>query len=258
MMKLRRAFTLIELLVVVAIIVILIAVLMPSLSNARNQARAVKCGSNLKQIGQAIYMYAQEYEGTVPIWNVNSAQPTSSRPPAATPQDPRADWEQCLWMVRLFPYLNIQPMTWATPTPTALNKMYGGVFTCPAKMDLNLTKGSQDGFAISYAINGFCFDDNDKLRPSDTGATGGTYFWYQKLIMIDPRSVMVSDIHLVRNNDPANMHADAVPVIRTSSYLYGANFLPLYHSYGHNMLFPGGDVQRVPLQGVSWSLKLQK
>lgn len=80
-MKKRHAgFTLIELLVVVAIIVVLIAILLPSLGNARNQAKAVKCASNLKQIGQAIYMYTQENNGTVPIWNWNNAQPTAGRP----------------------------------------------------------------------------------------------------------------------------------------------------------------------------------
>lgn len=56
----NRAFTLIELLVVVAIIVILIAILLPSLSNARENARLVKCQSNLRQCGVAFQMYGED------------------------------------------------------------------------------------------------------------------------------------------------------------------------------------------------------
>src|SRR4051794_22300697 len=57
-MKNRRAFTLIELLVSVAIIALLIAILLPSLGRARENAKKVKCASNLHGIGLAIHMYA--------------------------------------------------------------------------------------------------------------------------------------------------------------------------------------------------------
>ncbi len=49
-----RGFTLIELLVVVAIIAVLVAILLPALQAAREQARAVACSSNLRQIGQGL------------------------------------------------------------------------------------------------------------------------------------------------------------------------------------------------------------
>lgn len=61
----RRAFTLIELLVVVAIIVILVAILLPSLGQARESAKATLCASNLRQIGVASLMYAEENRGYV-------------------------------------------------------------------------------------------------------------------------------------------------------------------------------------------------
>jgi prepilin-type processing-associated H-X9-DG protein len=57
---------LIELLVVIAIIALLLAILLPSLSAAREQARTARCMSNLKQIGVAMHAYAADYEYLLP------------------------------------------------------------------------------------------------------------------------------------------------------------------------------------------------
>ena len=58
----RRGFTLIELLVVIAIIAILAAILFPVFAQAREKARSSACASNLRQIGLAILMYAQDWD----------------------------------------------------------------------------------------------------------------------------------------------------------------------------------------------------
>ncbi|HHX41222.1 MAG TPA: DUF1559 domain-containing protein [Armatimonadetes bacterium] len=62
----RRGFTLIELLVVIAIIAILAAILFPVFARARENARKATCQSNLRQIGMATMMYAQDYDETMP------------------------------------------------------------------------------------------------------------------------------------------------------------------------------------------------
>lgn len=61
-----QAFTLIELLVVIAIIALLISILLPSLRNAREQAKCTVCLSNMRQIGLALRMYATENRDGIP------------------------------------------------------------------------------------------------------------------------------------------------------------------------------------------------
>src|SRR2546423_733990 len=82
-MKLHRSqsqskgFTLVELLVVIGIIALLLSILLPSLSRARETANRVKCGSNLRQIGQAMMLYANENQGAYPrtYYNGTAAAP---------------------------------------------------------------------------------------------------------------------------------------------------------------------------------------
>src|SRR5688500_13787447 len=62
----RSAFTLVELLVVVGIIATLIGILMPALATVQREGRKSVCASNLKQIGNAVVLYTQQYRGRYP------------------------------------------------------------------------------------------------------------------------------------------------------------------------------------------------
>jgi len=75
-MRRRNAFTLIELLVVIAIIAILMAILMPTLSRAREQGKRGACLNNVKQLALAWNLYADDYDGRMVNANTGTSAPT--------------------------------------------------------------------------------------------------------------------------------------------------------------------------------------
>lgn len=75
----RRAFTLIELLVVVAIISLLLSILLPSLTCARDQAKSAKCGVTLRSFGVGMTSYATEHGDYIPGINTTGVALESYR-----------------------------------------------------------------------------------------------------------------------------------------------------------------------------------
>ncbi|HEY3266186.1 MAG TPA: prepilin-type N-terminal cleavage/methylation domain-containing protein [Armatimonadota bacterium] len=100
----KRGFTLIELLVVIAIIAILAAILFPVFARARERARRMHCVSNLKQIGTAISMYGDDYDGYIyPQWWADGAwqYPVGYCPPVNAPG---GHWPNQLWATAYLKY----------------------------------------------------------------------------------------------------------------------------------------------------------
>src|SRR5690349_21658835 len=63
----RNGFTLVEVLVVIGIIALLIAMILPALNKAREQARATMCINNLRQLALGMSMYAESSKGCLPF-----------------------------------------------------------------------------------------------------------------------------------------------------------------------------------------------
>jgi len=87
----QRAFTLIELLVVIAIIALLIGILLPALSSARESTLTTICASNLRQLGVSTTMYADDYREQ--IWPIVFEGNALDRTWARTWNDAENKWE---------------------------------------------------------------------------------------------------------------------------------------------------------------------
>src|SRR3954468_2260808 len=125
----KHGFTLVELLVVIGIIAILVAVLLPALRKARESANTAACLSNLRQIGMAFHMYANENHGWLP-----SAGPNHDF--RLAPGSLALSWPERLVLANILK-MNL-PKGWSW-YDTGGSRYYpisgiqrGGLFVCPA------------------------------------------------------------------------------------------------------------------------------
>lgn len=92
-----RGFTLIELLTVIGIISLLLAILLPTLSRAREQSRRTKCAANLHNLGIVCHAFADEHKGYFPMCYKMPDVSFPYRFPIVVSQDDRLDQDFKLW-----------------------------------------------------------------------------------------------------------------------------------------------------------------
>ena len=149
MRRFRRTtgFTLVELLVVIAIIGVLVALLLPAVQAAREAARRMQCGNNLKQIALSAHNYHNTYKTFPPAFLYKPPYPANGRGPNNTPF-----WG---WSSFLLPFIEQQPLherlnvgtthlLVAVNTPLLLDMMQKPIssFRCPSDTGPVLQVGS--------------------------------------------------------------------------------------------------------------------
>jgi prepilin-type N-terminal cleavage/methylation domain-containing protein/prepilin-type processing-associated H-X9-DG protein len=149
----RRGFTLIELLVVIAIIGVLISLLLPAVQQAREAARRIQCGNNLKRLGLALHNYETAL-GALPM--------SMSLRGAGNSVAYDTGWSA---QARILPYMEGNPLFNTAnlsvfkedpPNVTVISLNVAG-FTCPSEVR---TEVSTHDYGLSGVINyGFCQGD---------------------------------------------------------------------------------------------------
>jgi prepilin-type N-terminal cleavage/methylation domain-containing protein/prepilin-type processing-associated H-X9-DG protein len=108
MRRKAHAFTLVELLVVIGIIALLIAILLPALQKARDQANGLACKSNMRQLTMGWTAYAQANRGWLVYGATDAPDPRDAafNPPGTVPWCQTGSTEQSIKDGAIYPYIN--------------------------------------------------------------------------------------------------------------------------------------------------------
>ncbi|QDT14085.1 DUF1559 domain-containing protein [Alienimonas californiensis] len=134
----RVGFTLIELLVVIAVIAILVSLLLPAVQQAREAARKMQCGNNLKQIGLAMHNYHDTYRYFPLTWTSN----TANWAVAILPQADQAN------LARNYDY----SVPWDDPANEDLKTLMPEYYSCPSNPSAGNTLPDNGWQTTDYSV----------------------------------------------------------------------------------------------------------
>jgi prepilin-type N-terminal cleavage/methylation domain-containing protein len=237
----RSAFTLPELLVVIGIIVVLVAMLLPSLSRAWAQAQLVSCQNNVHQFGLAMAMYENDNHGYVPFanWNWDPAPVSFSNAKVgwlySVPLQGNADADY-MQSGNLWPYINTEK-----------------VYHCPAweKGDQGSTYADTTDVMTSYLINGAVSAYGNFNGPIDP-ATGLYPAYYFKVTQFNSDDILMwetAEQDRAAWNDGATFPDESYnPSILNGNHTRHGQYLPVLSADGHVESMSVGDYWRLATQ----------
>ena len=203
----RRGFTLIELLVIIAILSILIALLIPSLKTAKDQAKLALCLMQVRGMGQGLHFYSSDHDGALPT--------DVYYPPGLGEQGDR-------FFEQLASYV----------TGQGERDLRGsGIFDCPMHLPYRFTDGAEpvpgtSGCSVSYGYNGRLMATwNLPSKPSYTAM-------FRSLVMQPSSTIAIAD-----HGDWDNTY------IITNSHPYSSWGISDRHFGGSCMVFVDGHGQ---------------
>lgn len=230
----RLGFTLLELLLVIAIIFVLVSILLPVISKARDSAKRAQCINNLQMISKAVLNYVSDNEGALPFAaSSNSNMPGPPGPhiedwiywsSTKSTQDPMKNWIDLIGSGGVGKYLGCDDHS-ATgmsilrcPSDARLNNSIAGSFPPYSMPDPN---GQAVTYPFSYVLNAMMSSGNADPRAV---TVGGQSALARMLARVKDPSTKI----LVYEEDPRLIH-DGNGVLMPSLNGGNTDFISLRH-----------------------------
>lgn len=248
----------IELLVVISIIALLIAILMPALNRAREQAKAAQCMSNLKQLTTAMALYSENYDGAI----------------MGMGHGPKR------WFRQLAPYLGDRSFK-DNPNEEKGTKGVMQIGICPSTKLCKITLGEStpgtdkttwyvsnpeddkggDGYGMyaSYGVNSWLLENVYGYSDTYPTIARKEYYYSYKSYLSLPSGVPVLGDCIWVNSWPApsDLPPNDLHAGNGINYSDTGRFCIDRHNMAVNVAFTDTRVQKVPLEEL-WTLKWHK